>query len=99
MMKTIIAFAARKWRRSSAAPALQHTGSGVRTLMDDNLHSPQRRLIELRMEHADLDSLIDLAPLVQPRDDLALQRLKKRRLLLRDQIARLEAKLNPPEPA
>jgi len=67
--------------------------------MDDNLHSPQRRLIELRMEHADLDSLIDLAPLVQPRDDLALQRLKKRRLLLRDQIARLEAKLNPPEPA
>jgi hypothetical protein len=29
--------------------------------MDQNLHSPQRRLIELRMEHADLDSLIDRA--------------------------------------
>ena len=27
--------------------------------MDDNLHSPQRRLIELRIEHADLNSLID----------------------------------------
>jgi len=27
--------------------------------MDENLHSPQRRLIELRMEHADLDELID----------------------------------------
>ena len=67
--------------------------------MDDNLHSPQRRLIELRIEHADLDSLIDMAPRVQPCDDLALQRLKKRRLLLRDQIARLEARLNPPEPA
>jgi hypothetical protein len=67
--------------------------------MDDNLHSPQRRLIELRIEHADLDSLIDMAPLSLPRDDLALQRLKKRRLLLRDQIASLEAKLSPPEPA
>ena len=67
--------------------------------MYDNLHSPQRRLIELRIEHADLDSLIDMAPLSLPRDDLALQRLKKRRLLLRDQIASLEAKLNPPEPA
>jgi hypothetical protein len=28
-----------------------------------------------------------------------LRRLKKRRLLLRDQIARLEAELEPPEPA
>ena len=27
--------------------------------MDENLHSPQRRLIELRIEHADLDDLID----------------------------------------
>ena len=27
--------------------------------MSDNLHSPQRLLIELRMEHADLDNLID----------------------------------------
>lgn len=67
--------------------------------MDDNLHSPQRRLIELRIEHADLDSLIDLAPLQQPRDELALRRLKKRRLVLRDQIAQLEARLSPPEPA
>jgi hypothetical protein len=69
--------------------------------MDNNLHSPHRRLIELRIEHADLDNLIDRcseasATLV---DDLALQRLKKRRLLLRDQIARLEAQLDPPEPA
>ena len=29
--------------------------------MDDNLHSLPRRLIELRMEHADLDNLIDRA--------------------------------------
>jgi hypothetical protein len=67
--------------------------------MDENLHSPQRRLIELRMEHADLDGLIDHSALVLPNDDLALRRLKKRRLLLRDLIARLEAELDPPEPA
>lgn len=67
--------------------------------MDNNLHSPQRRLIELRMEHADLDSLIDRAAEQTPRDDLALRRLKKRRLLLRDQIAALEAQLGPKEPA
>ncbi|MFZ5522232.1 MAG: YdcH family protein [Pseudomonadota bacterium] len=67
--------------------------------MDNNLHSPQRRLIELRMEHADLDSLIDRAAEQTPRDDLALRRLKKRRLLLRDQIAVLEAQLGPKEPA
>ena len=67
--------------------------------MDENLHSPQRHLIELRMEHADLDDLIDRNPPDKPADDLTLRRLKKRRLLLRDQITRLELQLSPPEPA
>lgn len=67
--------------------------------MEDNLHSPHRRLIELRIEHADLDNLIDRAIAEIPEDELALQRLKKRRLLLRDQIAHLENEVDPPEPA
>lgn len=67
--------------------------------MQENLHSPPRQLIELRIEHADLDSLIDLAGVQAPLDDLALRRLKKRRLLLRDQITRLEILLLPKEPA
>ena len=67
--------------------------------MDQNLHSPQRRLIELRMEHADLNSLIDRAAEQMPLDDLALRRLKKRRLLLRDQISQVESIVDPPEPA
>lgn len=67
--------------------------------MTDNLHSPQRRLIELRMEHADLDSLIDRVVHEPQTDELVLRRLKKRRLLLRDLIARLEVELDPPEPA
>jgi hypothetical protein len=67
--------------------------------MDDNLHSLTRRLIELRMEHADLDSLIDRSVAELPADDLAMRRLKKRRLALRDMIARLEREIEPPEPA
>jgi hypothetical protein len=67
--------------------------------MDDNLHSPPRRLIELRIEHADLDCLIDQAAIERPIDELTLRRLKKRRLALRDLIARLESELDPPEPA
>ena len=67
--------------------------------MDDNLHSPQRRLIELCIEHADLNSIIDRLAEQVPLDDLALRRLKKRRLLLRDQISRLEMLIEPLEPA
>lgn len=67
--------------------------------MNDNLHSPQRHLIELRMEHADLDDLIDRTTDDLTADELTLRRLKKRRLLLRDRIARLEGDLVPPEPA
>ena len=67
--------------------------------MEDNLHSLPRRLIELRIEHADLDNLIDRAAADDGSDDLVLRRLKKRRLLLRDQMARIEAELEPPQPA
>jgi hypothetical protein len=67
--------------------------------MDEQLHSLSRRLIELRMEHADLDAMIDRLGEQQPLDELALQRLKKRRLALRDMIARLEAVTEPDEPA
>ena len=63
--------------------------------MDEQLHSLTRRLIELRIEHADLDALIDRLAGQTPLDELALQRLKKRRLLLRDLMARLEAKTEP----
>lgn len=67
--------------------------------MESNLHSPERRLIDLKIEHADLDALIDAAAHTPPVDELALKRLKKRRLRLRDEIAQLEAQLDPQEPA
>lgn len=66
----------------------------------EDLRSPQRQLIECQMAHADLDALIDQAVVApQPLDELLLRRLKKRRLALRDQIARLQWQLDPKEPA
>lgn len=65
-----------------------------------DLRSPKRQLIEWQMAHADLNALIDQAiqaPL--PLDELLLRRLKKRRLVLRDQIAKLQQLLDPKEPA
>ncbi|WP_332777530.1 YdcH family protein [Polaromonas sp.] len=67
--------------------------------MDLNLHSPERRLIELKIEHADLNALVDITARATPVDELMLRRLKKRRLHLRDQISQLESLLDPPEPA
>ena len=67
--------------------------------MTVNLHSPARQLIELRIEHADLDARIDRLAADATLDQLQLQRLKKQRLALRDRIARLQAALEPREPA
>ena len=67
--------------------------------LDSNLHSPQRRLIELRMAHGDLDALLDRASMERPLDELLLRRLKKRRLGLRDEIERIERSLTPDCPA
>jgi len=64
-----------------------------------NLHSPDRRLIELMMEHADLDALIDSASHLAPMDELALRRLKKRRLALRDEMQCIRHQLLPDGPA
>jgi hypothetical protein len=63
--------------------------------IDPNLRSPSRELIALRVEHGDLNAMIDAAALAAPRNDLALRRLKKKRLALRDKIARLESALIP----
>ncbi len=65
----------------------------------ENLRSPERQLIELRMEHADLNASIDRLSEMVPQDELMLRRLKKRRLSLRDQIQQIERDLEPKEPA
>jgi hypothetical protein len=54
-----------------------------------------RRLAELRVEHRDLDAAIDQLAATISRDELQLTRLKKRKLQLKDAIARLESRLIP----
>jgi hypothetical protein len=54
-----------------------------------------RQLHELRSEHRDLDTVIARLAVDGVLDQLQLQRLKKRKLLLKDEIARLESRLIP----
>lgn len=63
------------------------------------LHSPERQLIELRMQHADLNAQIDRLCAQTPFDELLVRRLKKQRLALKDLIAHIEAEVDPPESA
>ena len=53
------------------------------------------RLRELRVSHRDLDYLIDRLQEDPMVDQLRIRRLKKRKLLLKDQITRLESELIP----
>jgi hypothetical protein len=53
------------------------------------------RLRQLRIEHRDLDDVISRLSLDFKVDELQMKRLKKRKLMLKDQIARLESQLIP----
>ena len=54
-----------------------------------------QRLRQLRIEHRDLDDVIHRLQLDLYVDRVQMRRLKKRKLLLKDQIARLESQLIP----
>ena len=55
----------------------------------------EQRLRELEVEHGDLDDIIDRLSENPVQDQLQLRRLKKRKLFLKDQIARLRDRLIP----
>ena len=55
----------------------------------------ERRLRELEIEHGDLDDIIDRLSESPVQDQLQLRRLKKRKLFLKDQMARLRDRLIP----
>lgn len=59
----------------------------------------QRRIIELEVEHRDLDAVIELLNRDGRRDELQLRRLKKRKLQLKDHITLLKMQLVPDIPA
>ncbi len=55
----------------------------------------RQKLVELELEHRDLDDVIARLTERAPYDQLQLQRLKKRKLVLKDQISHIEAELLP----
>ena len=59
----------------------------------------QQRLIELDVEHRDLDAVIDVLISDGHHDQLQLRRLKKRKLQLKDHITLLKMQLVPDVPA
>jgi hypothetical protein len=59
----------------------------------------QRRIIELEVEHRDLDAIIDLVSRDTRHEELQLRRLKKRKLQLKDHITLLKMQLIPDIPA
>jgi hypothetical protein len=68
--------------------------------MNDELTDAQRAAIrdeveQLKVEHRDLEAAIDALLAVGAVDQLQIQRLKKRKLLLRDRVNFLEDKINP----
>ncbi|MEX0733167.1 MAG: DUF465 domain-containing protein [Steroidobacteraceae bacterium] len=63
--------------------------------VNTQLFERMQRLRELRIEHRDLDDVICRLSLDIYVDELQLRRLKKRKLLLKDQIMRLESELIP----
>jgi hypothetical protein len=65
------------------------------SLTDEEKQEIRARIAVLELEHGDLDDIIDRIAHDPVLDQLQLRRLKKRKLSLKDQITRLEARLIP----
>jgi len=64
-------------------------------LTQEEIELVRSRLEDMRIEHRDLDHVIERLSHGQKLDELQMQRLKKRKLLLKDQISILERQLVP----
>ena len=62
---------------------------------DDNQDQIVAQLHQLESEHRDLDDVIERLGDDKPFDQLKLQRLKKRKLALKDEIAKLRSQILP----
>jgi hypothetical protein len=81
--------------RRTALPAPPSTRQERACAMDLDVEALKTKLAALKTEHRDLDDVI--ARLVErgPFDQLQMQRLKKRKLMLKDQISKIESELLP----
>ena len=64
-------------------------------LTDEERAQLRLRIAQLEIEHRDLNDVIDRLIEFPARDELQMRRLKKRKLLLKDQISRLRTRLIP----
>ena len=82
---------------SAAVFLLPWSGLGARKRQQkmSDQEAIRQELAELELEHRDLDDVIARLTERAPYDQLQLQRLKKRKLILKDQIAQVEAELYP----
>lgn len=64
-------------------------------MTDNDTESLKTQLNDLQLEHRDLDDVIEHLIETRPFDQLQIQRLKKRKLSLKDQIRKIESKLLP----
>ena len=72
-------------------------GVGVTNIVltDEERAQLRLRIAQLEIEHRDLNNVIDRLVEFPARDELQMRRLKKRKLLLKDQISRLRTRLIP----
>lgn len=68
-------------------------------LTAEDIEAIQQRIVELQIEHRDLDHVIDKLSGTPDFDQLQMRRLKKRKLQLKDTITLLEMRLIPDIPA
>ena len=64
-------------------------------MLSDQIKQIKRRIVELGIEHRDLDAVIARLTADSSPDELQLRRLKKRKLWLKDEIARLQMQITP----
>lgn len=71
----------------------------LQPLCEEEIQQIQTQLLELQLEHRDLDQVIEHLLVHPPCDELLIRRIKKRKLALKDRIRLLEEMLVPDIPA
>jgi len=64
-------------------------------LTEEELNNIRKRVVELKLEHRDLDDAIEVLIATGAFEELKIKRFKRRKLQLKDDIARLENTLIP----
>jgi hypothetical protein len=64
-------------------------------MLDEEIDAIKQRILDLTIEHRDLDDVIDRLSVDVVVDQLQLRRLKKRKLIIKDEIVLLQQQLVP----